>query len=337
MQKTIRFHHFSTQAVSAEERFDAFRLRIDTMFEMATLPPEERSGFEGAISSANLGTMLLSSMQTRCFSFERPRQRILRDFLDHFMLRIDLDRAPDRGGQARGLTVIDLGQPIDRRPTPEHNISLILPRHALAGPARQAVASFHGESLLTPQALFLAEHVVSLMRLAQRAGGGATSDLLALTPQLIAACLQPGRDSARHARAELDLAFMRKARDVLFENLRNPRLGPDMLARETGMSRASLYRLFEPIGGVARAIRAARLHQAIRDLRSGNAAVGSIGHDLCFSSESQFSHAFKAYYGCSPREARAALAEGAPIVARHLAGDEADPAQRVFPAWLVSL
>lgn len=337
MQKTVRFHHFSTQAVSPEERFDAFRLRIDTMFEMGIVSTEQRLGFEGRISSANLGTMLVSSMQTRRFSFERPRQRILRDFLDHLMLRIDLDGAPDRGGQARALTVIDLGQPIDHRPTPEHNISLILPRHALAGPARQAVASFHGESLLTPQALFLAEHVVSLMRFAQRAGGAVGDDLLALTPQLIAACLQPGRENARHARAELDLSFMRKARDLLYANLRNPRLDPDMLARETGMSRASLYRLFEPIGGVARAIREARLHQALRDLRFGTAAVGAIGHALCFSSESQFSHAFKAYYGCSPREARAALAEGAPIVARRRAGGEADPARRVFPDWLVSL
>ncbi len=336
MQKNVRFHHFSTQEAPAEERFDAFRLRINTMFEMSQVPPDERSRFEGAISSANLGTMLLSAMQTQRFIFERPRQRILRDFLDHFMLRIDLDGAPDQGGQAQALTVIDLGQPIDHRETPEHNISLILPRYAFAGPVRDALASFHGDSLLTPQALFLAEHVVSLMRFTQRTGVKTADDLLSLTPHLIAACLQPGKENARHARAELDLAFVRKARDFIHANLRNPRLDPEMLAREIGMSRASLYRLFEPLGGVARAIREARLHQAIRDLRSGHLAVGAVGQDLCFSSESQFSHAFKAYYGCSPRDARAALAEGAPIVRRD-SEKEADPVRRVFAHWLVSL
>ncbi|MCB4768547.1 helix-turn-helix domain-containing protein [Ancylobacter sp. Lp-2] len=72
-------------------------------------------------------------------------------------------------------------------------------------------------------------------------------------------------------------------------------------AQGIGISRASLYRLFEPIGRVARAIREVRLREAQRDLQSRSATRGEIGLGLCFSSGSQFSHAFKAYYGCSPR------------------------------------
>ena len=46
------------------------------------------------------------------------------------------------------------------------------------------------------------------------------------------------------------------------ENLSDPTLGPDALCQRFGVSRAVLYRAFEPLGGVSAYIRSLRLRRA---------------------------------------------------------------------------
>jgi AraC-like DNA-binding protein len=332
----ISIHRFATDMVSRGDAFDAFRSRINTMFEMETFQREDRDDFRGAIDSINLGSIIVSSMRTDSFRFERPRARLVRDFLDHIMLRIDLDRALHEGGRPVALTIIDLGLVSPIGVTPPHNVSAVLSRASL-GEAAHGISQMHGQALAYPQALFLAEHVLSLFRLGMSSNGApAPEAMLSLTPALVAACLQPSDASLRQARRDLDTMLVLRAKSHIQAHLKDPALSPDSVARAIGVSRSVLYRLFDAAGGVARAIREARLREAARSLsRMGPAVrIGDISHGYCFASDAHFSRAFKAQYGCTPSEFRTAVID---TRSGSASPDQTDTVRLVFPVWLTTL
>lgn len=90
-------------------------------------------------------------------------------------------------------------------------------------------------------------------------------------------------------------------------NLGDPGLSVASLAKQFGMARASLYRQFRSVGGVAEYIRKQRLQRARLELaRSGGGPVhlAKLAARLGFKSAEQFSRAFHAMYGVSPRTFR---------------------------------
>jgi AraC-like DNA-binding protein len=100
-------------------------------------------------------------------------------------------------------------------------------------------------------------------------------------------------------------------------------LSADSLAMTFGLSRASLYRLFEPTGGVASYIRArrlARVQQEITAAGLGNRRIAPIAYRYGFRSIPAFNRAFKSTYGQTPREALAAKRSSLPSASAHALG-----------------
>jgi len=84
-------------------------------------------------------------------------------------------------------------------------------------------------------------------------------------------------------------------------------LGVEKLARTFGLSRASLYRLFEPVGGVASYIRTRRLNRAYQELTATgleNRRIGPIAYGAGFRSIPAFNRAFRTSFGQPPRDVR---------------------------------
>lgn len=110
---------------------------------------------------------------------------------------------------------------------------------------------------------------------------------------------------ARQGSAGSSLAILRRHID---RHLAEPDLDVDRLARTYGLSRSSLYRLFEPIGGVAAYIRQQRLERARLEIVATDRAGGRIGpiaYRWGFKDASAFTRAFRETFGETPREARA--------------------------------
>ena len=121
------------------------------------------------------------------------------------------------------------------------------------------------------------------------------------------------------------------------ERLSLPDLEPSFVAENVGMSRAQLYRLFAPIGGVAEYIREQRLRRCLADLLSAKHAqrqIADIGYRWGFTDPIGFAKAFKQRFGRTPSEARDAvlvLGRQARQGMAHRLGD------RLYEEWIAGL
>jgi AraC-like DNA-binding protein len=101
-----------------------------------------------------------------------------------------------------------------------------------------------------------------------------------------------------------DLPRMRHIRDIIDRNLGSWSLHTGRICKLAGVSRSSLYRMFEPYGGVVRYVQRQRLRRA-HDLLADPTCVRKISliaNDYCFSDSSTFSRAFRQEFGYSPSD-----------------------------------
>jgi AraC-like DNA-binding protein len=92
----------------------------------------------------------------------------------------------------------------------------------------------------------------------------------------------------------------------------SPDLGPTTLARDFHITRPTLYRMFEPHGGIGRYILGRRLTGVFRDLSDPALAQKKIALVLRrwgFANHTAAGRAFRAAYGLTPSECRARACE----------------------------
>jgi len=116
--------------------------------------------------------------------------------------------------------------------------------------------------------------------------------------------------------ARLDLESQRppldarlRAEKVIRANLASARLDSHRIATLSGVSRSTLYRLFEDEGGVAAHVRRVRLdavHAALTDPDQDGQPINKIASEAGFHCIASFNRSFKARFGASPGEVRAA-------------------------------
>ncbi|MCK2054410.1 helix-turn-helix domain-containing protein [Methylobacterium sp. 37f] len=102
---------------------------------------------------------------------------------------------------------------------------------------------------------------------------------------------------------ELDGGLMALARMIVQANLSRPDLSPEFIAGQMLVSRSTLYRLFEPEGGVMQFVRGERL-RAVRDALADpmeRRTIGRLAEVYAFSSVSLLSRSFRNRYGAPPQ------------------------------------
>ena len=300
--------------------------RVGVMFETRFA---EAQPFSISLRNSHLGGMIVSEMRTSPFHFARSPSKLRSDMLDHFMLRLDLV-----GPQSR-LSLIDFGQALDYAPLATHNICIILPRETMTD-AVSGAEYLHGVELGGPGVELLKGYVRLLNEqapylLTSQADGAAKALM-----ELMAGTLSQTAEGQERGRSAVTLAATQRAQAYITARLGDPGLRPDQMARDLGLSRSALYRLFEPMGGVASVVLERRLERAYRLLSDPRETrlVSSIAHALGFGSESHFARAFRQRFGHTPSEVR--------MGARAMATRQDGPApltltERPFAAWLNAL
>ncbi|ORE94014.1 helix-turn-helix domain-containing protein [Aurantimonas sp. 22II-16-19i] len=300
--------------------------RVGVMFEAQF---GDEAPFDISVESTHLGRVIVSDMRTSPFFFARRKKKLRTDMLDHFMLRVDATASETV------LNVVDFGQELaDFAPIAPHNVSIILPRDVMTDAVPDAetlhgrVVPDAGTELLKDFIRLLSQHAPTLRQ--DQADGTATALV-----DLIGATLSRRPLALDRGRAAVARAVTLRAQQFIRRNLHDPRLGPDLIVARIGVSRSTLYRLFEPFGGVAAYILERRLEQAYRALGDSRdlRLIGTIAHGLGFASESQFSRSFRQRFGRTPSEVRRLARDGADAGER----GESPLNERPFAAWLQGL
>ena len=153
---------------------------------------------------------------------------------------------------------------------------------------------------------FLSSYLLLLLRSLSAFNAVDVPKIVSATTSLVTACLSPSRDHFVEAQRPMDLVHLDRAAKIIAERLADRDLTPDQLCRQLGISRSSLYRLFEPVGGVSSYVRRQRLLKTREMLsdRSDRRTISSIAEEWSFTDPSAYSRMFRKEFGITPREAR---------------------------------
>lgn len=316
MTGSLRAAQFTTDTLPRRVRYDAWRHLISAVFEPTMPNGHLRKDLRAEANVAYFGNALVVSTTAEAQHFTRSHRLIAAENLDHYLVQVY------RAGVCEGtygdvrnivypgdIKIIDLARPFHTFNTDFDNITLTLPRAALA-PLLANPDGLHGTVLHrdTAEARLLAAHIEELAVSAAKLDTTVGHAVAAATLRLVAACLGPAtqaRDdiACHHAAAETETI-----RQYIDRNLASPALSPDSLAQWFRISRAQLYRAFPEDGGVQAYIRTQRLRrcfQAIADPTHAGRGIGEIALSFGFVSEAHFSRVFRQTFGLKPSEVRA--------------------------------
>jgi len=168
----------------------------------------------------------------------------------------------------------------------------------------------HGLVLNPERGALLADFMVSLVARIDDLPGDAIVSVTQAFASLLAVGLdlQLDQDPDGENTVE-DMARLQRVRRLIEQRLDDPLFGPDMAIGQSGLSRATVYRLFKPKGGLSAYIQKRRLDRvrvALSNLADSR-PLPEIALACGFLSESHCSRLFQAAFGIRPGLYRAEL------------------------------
>jgi AraC-like DNA-binding protein len=323
-ERKLPFSLFSTEHLPPRDQFDAWHESISVLFDIAPLPerPAE-SGFAASVRAYHLGGLIVSQVDFEGQRFLRDKHRAAADGLDHYVVQlyatgglVDTAENRERILRAGDVQILDLSQPNVIRAEASGTIAIVVPRDTL----RQALpkaGDLHGLVLRGDQGTgaLLTDYMRSLIARADDIAAADAPAIARATTEMIAACFHATAEPMAHARTAIEAVTLERIRRHVAAALGSPELHPEALCGLFRISRTQLYRLFEPLGGVAAYIQEQRLGRAyaqLSDATHGQRRIYDIAFDLGFSSEAHFSRIFRRAFGLSPSEVRARAREVPP-------------------------
>lgn len=315
-----------------EDGFGAWRDAVSPLFEVSGNGRGPDPAREGRLSLWSMGDTVLGACESAGHRFHRRSEIIARGGLDHILVQlliegedVVLSGAAESDCRPGDIRIADLTRPLETATGPYRNLTLVVARELVA-PSAAVEDRLHGMILRREQAgaRLLAEHMRGVLAAADDLSPAAAAAIAPASVGLVTACLTASglppvaNDLAGPGR----LAGLRSYID---RRLGAPELSLEHLCQRFGLSRSTVYRLFEPHGGVAGYIRRLRLQRAYRRLSEPagrSTTISSIAVDCGFASLASFSRTFSEAYGLSPRAVQAG--DRAP---RGLVGE-------TFQAWL---
>jgi AraC-like DNA-binding protein len=247
------------------------------------------------------------------------RERIARDGFEHVVLHhVTSGELLSSAGDAQvrvepGETLVyDTRKAMDSSARAVGLITVSLARNA-ARAAAGRLDKLHRRRISAQDGALLAALLRALVDEAPRLPPGAQHTVTRTLVDLLSVAINPAGSGARSDFHRLEYVRREAARRLIEAHLGDRDFTVRDITRETGVSRASLYRLFEAQGGVQRFIQLRRL-QHLRDRLDDrdfdSQPLAELAPLSGFSGESHASRLFKQIFGISPGAYRAASIRG---------------------------
>jgi AraC-like DNA-binding protein len=304
-----------------------FRQMTANVFDLI-IESDDADTFDGYFTAHASKQFVLTEASYPRVRLKRTPAGIALSQLDHFVIRLLIS------GSATGLAghqtleasdgdvlFVDLSQTLDLQLTPERgnpalsDISLWIPRACVLAAFREENA-LHGLAIkgTSPAGAMIGANFQAFSKQADSLTNAEMDALGNGVLELIARVIAPTLERTGLSSAPSQLASFVTIRRYIDRNLTSVDLDADTIAKRFGLSRASLYRLFDPVGGIASYIRKARLKRAYQEVTSfefSDRRIGQIAFSLGFRTVGAFNRQFHKAYGLSPREARRQLTKAA--------------------------
>ncbi|MEM9269376.1 MAG: helix-turn-helix domain-containing protein [Pseudomonadota bacterium] len=298
----------TSEQLSRRDQFDEFCAVLDGIFDYRLLTDgAPRAPFRGAWWQLGSGFafeihysgLLFESIlhRTRGLSQDYcllllPRSGLVDGIIDGERLRME----------PGNLYLLDMSRAQMGRSEDMHQVSIFLPFDVFGYDPRRH-APVMSLPLETPEGILLSNALEALLAAASIADPASQTRLTEGFGQLTHTLLLGGRGDDGLASVEVTRAAA--LRSYLEDNCLDLELTAARLGNAVGASRATVYRVFEPDGGVDAAIRKRRLKHAARDLsltapRRG--VVREVAERYGFDDVNQFSRSFRRELGYAASE-----------------------------------
>jgi AraC-like DNA-binding protein len=309
--------HFSTHHEAPRAQLPAWRDRLGHFLDVPISRRQLADGFSGLIDSYRVADLAFMDCRTDPVSQTRSVARISTDSVRQFVFHVAVEGTIETGTgphpkrkatqSTPGILALDMNQPMHMDRSACRVQAFFLPRELVESVLPEA-ESIHGSVIdyHSPLARMIPAQLADLSRSLPTMSGQAAYDAIQSCALLIAAAFGKQAGLSGNARAAARTAMFAAARRYIDANLDQMDLTPDSVLAASRLSRSTLYRLFEPEGGLAAYIRSRRLREAADDLhRYRNKAIVEIAYGLGFNSASDFTRAFRRAYDMSPSDFRA--------------------------------
>ena len=328
--------HFDTRRLPERARIKQWSDAATPVWDILSV---EDDAFCAVVDLYHGGDLVFGTVGSSPQFTAREMARIAEDGIDYYAFQFYTSgqrRATAHGSDVilrKGdLLTIDMTQPIATASTRYSSIDLGIPRRLLA-PLLTASDAHGGRrhEAIQPLTGLVRAHLEALYRAAPRMTVAQMQSVQGATIALAAAALNGlvTEDQAEQVRTATLLAVKRYIEDWLHDMT----LSSVMVARRFSISRATLYRTMEPVGGFASYLRLRRLHRVRLELASPtlrHLSVGEIAEAWGFVSHSAFTKSFRQCVGVSPRAYRAMIAEA------HIGETDVDR-QHDWSRWLAAM
>lgn len=297
---------FNSDALPRGERFSRYR----DLYAAGADAVETGPAFSADVRAWRLDRAVLYDRRLNDVGHQRPAERLARDGFDHWTLTLLLEGSlqidagwglqPLRPGE---IALLDTTRPMANRASHAHFLTVSVARARMQATAGDLDA-LHGVHLPAEQAGLLGDYLQALARRLPFVPASAVAAVTQPIAVLLAATLT--------ATGEASLLPVQgdQLRQLIERRLDDPAFNAAAAVAQSGLSRATLYRLFQPDGGLAVYIQRRRLNRVRAALADGNdrRSLLDIAQGAGFRTEGQCNRLFREAFGVLPRDFRDGVA-----------------------------
>ena len=297
-------------AMPPGDRFDAWHEATAPMFD--TRPLVDPRSASVACTACHVDELVLCRVHFAAQVFRRGRPHLASGESDGLLIQLytkgslrgdvngdPLLMAPDR------ITFHDFSLPYTGHAENSASLGIVIPRHRVTAHDRiRARRPMFGWSLTSAKGHLLSSALrLGLPRAKAEDARPLAAGFVGLVNGLLATDPGPGEAEA------VARATARAMKEYLRANLHRPEVGVDDLCRRFCCSRATVYRLFQDVGGVNRFLIDQRLKRCLIALTDAGPAralrVRDVAEAWGFDDPAHFSRRFTRAFGMAPSEAKA--------------------------------